>query len=495
MKIPFATARDGRIVEARQLAEGAAGPFFCPCCRTPVVLKQGAIRVWHFAHRADASCTTAFETALHQLAKQILVEASHLQTPALVYQVRPGGVSIQLRPAQTVRWSESGEVEKWLGDFRPDFVLSQRGLRWTDAVAPHPQHDAFQPSSSPPADTSLIVEVAVTHFCDDDKRKKLRALGIPAVEVNLSGVSRDITEEALRQLLLDDVACKRWIYHEGEAEALVRIRALQDEEDARNRRVYEEAEARRVAFESALREREKRNAKTLQERRWSRGKEIEQANRVYRQSTLQDKLAFVASKLGVEGAWPAELNVQVRGGESIGVPPRIWQGDLFRRHILGKSSKGGTAVSVEAAAEWLTLRYALEPSTATSVRVAIWDFFKALEAQGYLVRAFQQTFNIRRDTLKVPAEQGPRHDERLPALFWARSVGTNEQFIEAAAESGIRASPSQLRALRDNAITVGFGLSEEDYVRSVAVTLKVSPAEAAEFLVAAGVFVRLGGNR
>src|SRR5215217_572730 len=46
---------DGAKVHAR-LADRAAGPFVCFCCRSQVTLRRGAAKAAHFAHRPPVTC-------------------------------------------------------------------------------------------------------------------------------------------------------------------------------------------------------------------------------------------------------------------------------------------------------------------------------------------------------------------------------------------------------------------------------------------------------
>ncbi|WGS45261.1 competence protein CoiA family protein [Burkholderia sp. JSH-S8] len=98
MKIPFALDGKGRIVDIHDVPPSVEGTFRCAECKHLVTRKQGDVRVWHFAHKAETTCTKAFETALHLLAKQILVESHILRVPALVCQLheRPSHEDITL---------------------------------------------------------------------------------------------------------------------------------------------------------------------------------------------------------------------------------------------------------------------------------------------------------------------------------------------------------------------------------------------------------------
>lgn len=60
-------ARDSTSVEA---------PFFCPRCRSELILRKGRIKVHHFAHKPDATCSFgAGETEQHLRAKLEIFDA------------------------------------------------------------------------------------------------------------------------------------------------------------------------------------------------------------------------------------------------------------------------------------------------------------------------------------------------------------------------------------------------------------------------------------
>ncbi|WGS45210.1 competence protein CoiA family protein [Burkholderia sp. JSH-S8] len=183
MTIPFALNPLGRLVAARDLPKYAEGPFRCAACRSPVILKQGEVRTWYFSHRPGSDCAKGFETALHLLAKQILLEHRHLRAPALVcVDESLLEEDITVCDEHIVSWDVAGEVEKWMGGIRPDFVADC-------------------------GDQLLIVEVVVTHEPDDSKLAQLDSLAIPALEIDLSDVARDVTVDSLayRMRSINDV--------------------------------------------------------------------------------------------------------------------------------------------------------------------------------------------------------------------------------------------------------------------------------------------------
>jgi hypothetical protein len=83
VKLYFARALDGALVDVTQLERGLACDCRCLHCDDPLMAKQGPEMAWHFAHAtpmADRSCA---ESALHQAAKALLSDIGALTLPAL----------------------------------------------------------------------------------------------------------------------------------------------------------------------------------------------------------------------------------------------------------------------------------------------------------------------------------------------------------------------------------------------------------------------------
>lgn len=83
-RVPMLSAcnRHGEVQAAE--VEQEDGPFHCPACRGPVILKKGHIKIPHFAHLPDAECayTNEGESEEHQLAKLEIYEAL-VRTPGI----------------------------------------------------------------------------------------------------------------------------------------------------------------------------------------------------------------------------------------------------------------------------------------------------------------------------------------------------------------------------------------------------------------------------
>jgi hypothetical protein len=470
LKIPFALDAEGRIVDIHDVPPSVAGTFRCAACKQFVTRKQGDVRVWHFAHKADTACTTAFETALHLLAKQILVESDTLRVPALVCRLqheRPGPEDITLCVERILHWDTPGEAEVWVDGIRPDF----RGVCQGKAI---------------------FVEVTVTHAPDVAKLEVLKRLQTPTLEIDLSAVPRDVTGPEVRRLVLDATKGKRWAFYPGEAEARAQLRAMRKQRDAAAYAALEEAYEEERRLDAVLTvSRADAHAAHL--------KKIEKANAFFRAGPPAQKLAFLAGKLGMPvKAWPAILGHDVRGASAIKVSTRIWQADVFRRHIVGQRVRHTIpTVSVEPVTDWLIQRYAIASNESTSVRVAVWDFLSVLERADYLRRRMRQEFVILRDVLgdetKVPSAEAKARalEAATHGYCWTRGGADASQFWSAARKTGVHVAPSEATLLLSAWQAPRFRMSNEAaYAQSVAARLRISVEKAVELLVAAGVFVR-----
>jgi hypothetical protein len=81
VKVPFGRTTGGKLICAETAMRGLACECTCPKCGKPLVACQGEIMRHHFRHHAETSCDGSRETALHQFAKQIILESQILRLP------------------------------------------------------------------------------------------------------------------------------------------------------------------------------------------------------------------------------------------------------------------------------------------------------------------------------------------------------------------------------------------------------------------------------
>src|SRR5205814_1017827 len=148
------------IVHVVDVQSGLACDCRCPACGGNLVAHKGDARRYHFVHHAVRDCRGATETSLHKLAKQILDEGKRLRVPEV--RADDEGESLVKYPEKEVRLDATA-LERRLEDIVPDVIARQ-------------------------GDRELLVEFAVTHYCDAHKIERIRRLGIAAIEIDLSGI-------------------------------------------------------------------------------------------------------------------------------------------------------------------------------------------------------------------------------------------------------------------------------------------------------------------
>ena len=178
--------RNGKTIDVSDVESGLACNCICSACGHPLQAKKGKKNVHHFAH--------------DPMAKEILKEDGFLIFPALTIE-QSADDQIGMRHTEEVQIETGGkklfecvELEERLGDIRPDIVAYFEG-------------------------GPLIIEVAVTSFAKRVKKRIIRDLGLPAIEIDLSSVDYSTTKSELRNLMHSDLTDKSWLSNPKAIEA------------------------------------------------------------------------------------------------------------------------------------------------------------------------------------------------------------------------------------------------------------------------------------
>ena len=184
-ELVYALNELGVIVHISAVASGKACKCRCPECKISLVAKKGRLLTHHFAHDTDASCAGAPETALHKYAKQIVAKNLRLILPdiAVSYESKV----LKLWAGHEVKFDGALEEYREFKQFVPDVFLLRDGRK-------------------------LLIEVAVTHFCDEAKIAEIRTKGIAAIEIDLSKVPRDAAPDVVSKAVLRE-APRYWLFH------------------------------------------------------------------------------------------------------------------------------------------------------------------------------------------------------------------------------------------------------------------------------------------
>jgi hypothetical protein len=204
VQFPLAEAGDGRVVHISAVREKSE-TYRCPACRDEMFVHMGRLRAHHFAHASNTDCIGGLETALHRLAKEMLPPKGALAIPEL--RVDVGRTSAVIQPASMFVYDDI-RLEYRVSEVVPDIVL-RRGR------------------------SALCVEIAVTHRCDEAKLGKLRAMEMPAIEIDLSPWA-GLDEMPDIFALVSRDARRAWLFHPDQSRALAALQA--EIEGAKQRR-------------------------------------------------------------------------------------------------------------------------------------------------------------------------------------------------------------------------------------------------------------------
>ena len=72
LKVPVALNNENRLCTPQQAIKGQ--DYICPSCQEKVILRKGAIKTAHFAHKLSEVCNQ--ETILHKAAKHLIAQTT-----------------------------------------------------------------------------------------------------------------------------------------------------------------------------------------------------------------------------------------------------------------------------------------------------------------------------------------------------------------------------------------------------------------------------------
>ena len=303
IKLPFGINAAGRVVHINDVERGRACNCTCPECGAPLEAAKGPVRQHHFRHAVETECEGALESAIHLAAKQIIIERKELTLPKYVVsgarsdsKGRLHRASAELIPAGTVEKFDSVAAEVEVYGMRAD-ILAMVG------------------------DRPLMVEIKYRHPVGEEKRAKIVAANISAIEIDLSDVSLDEADWHTLWARINDPARILWLHNAEEEQA------FSERRETKKQRV-QRAIANMTELSAPARVEE-----------MGRQPELHQIWQEHKGS-----LAFTWDEL------PPFLNVAVRDGSWIyGCDQRLWQIAFYSYFIC----KRRTPFSVQSVDDWL----------------------------------------------------------------------------------------------------------------------------------------------
>lgn len=182
--------RDNILTHISKVERGFKCNCICSFCKEELNAKQGGKNKHHFAHKSGADCPNAYESALHLLAKEVLLKSKRIYLPYFpieetdYFEILPFNLETQ---RLTVLANEVILEEN----------INENGIR----VKP----DAIIKVG----DREIFIEFANTHFVDYDKRYKLETLKKECIEIDIRGL--ELNSRSLESYLSNYNESSYWI--------------------------------------------------------------------------------------------------------------------------------------------------------------------------------------------------------------------------------------------------------------------------------------------
>lgn len=224
-KLTYALHKN-QLVNISQVINGLDCNCFCPNpkCNSRLIARKGEFKKHHFAHYETEECTGSFESVLHLLAKEIIKNEKRIVIPEVKFHDNQyEQVTILLTNKQEVK-AESVDLEISQGDFQPDVIMNFGSKQ-------------------------LFVEIAVTHFIDEEKRNKIIKRAVSTIEIDLSNFKGAFDKQNLVRALIYSTENKKWIFNSQKkllvSNYLKRKKQELDEEEYNYKRIEHENSIKR----------------------------------------------------------------------------------------------------------------------------------------------------------------------------------------------------------------------------------------------------------
>ncbi len=195
------------MLDVRDVPKGKDCGCICPSCKAPLIAVRGTERTWHFRHNSrsgnhvERECRYSLYVSLRLMAKELIGESLEFTTPHYFIHGKPVTESKPITIEQIV---QDAKFEKCTVD-----VLGKMADRDFVIYFTHPERQLPHELRSPEDKRCGIVQIQM----DDWGRHFFHTRSEP----NASHT------KTLLRLLIDDISCKRWVYHPRQEEIQKRI--------------------------------------------------------------------------------------------------------------------------------------------------------------------------------------------------------------------------------------------------------------------------------
>ena len=388
------------ISEIPKEERGLACGCICSNCKDRLLAKLGDERQYHFAHCANTECNIeyAHQTALHMLAKEIIEQEKVIKLPGLL---------VKFEDLDLAR--EKDNVHVWhswrnrnLGHQYNDYIEKiDESVVAFDQVVLEKKISAIIPDIvARKGDRTYLIEIAVTHFTEENKRKAMEALGYEAIEINIEDISRGgIKREELKDILINQTKRKQWIFNSQKRGLLVtaekKAKEILDEQKTliKKNKYREKTNKRETAIEKCVKTSGMVNGCKSQAGE-SGAKTILQKYR----------------EMGEERI-PFYLNIPIRGEEVFKCNRWVWQTILFDFYVYNTKTRETRQSAIEA---FSRLKFDVDNKAYSLLESVIVEYFNYLEYLGFIKK--RSGFNGFFGTVLVPHSLTPPNKEYARSL-------------------------------------------------------------------------------
>ena len=329
--------KDDKLVFIDDVENGDKCGCVCPGCKKPLTAKnnESNIIMHHFAHKSAAECSYGYQYSIHILAKEIIEEEKKVVLPG------PGKIKGQY---ESYVLSYLGNDKEYLKSeiYNCSKVILEKKI--SDYI---PDIEIFF------GNKPCLIEIAVTHFVDEEKREKIKEAGIPLVEYDLSKLDRRITKGVLKSILLDPLAQidRYWIFNEKTDELYARAEIKKEEA-----RIELEAERKKLEEQIKKKEEERKNKRIRAEEKAKKYSSPEE----YRKAVInlrndEDFYSKIKSfhfyKDLANNEYPFFIDIPIDGEMVFACDRRLWQSALFDKFVYNR--KANSEIIFESINSWI----------------------------------------------------------------------------------------------------------------------------------------------
>ncbi|MDS0527584.1 hypothetical protein NNC19_17980 [Clostridium sp. SHJSY1] len=343
IKLPFGF-REDRLIHISEINENERGlrcNCVCPECRQPLEARLGNKNIRHFAH-SNQNCKNAFETTLHKFAKEILEKSRKIKLPELKLIYNKYYKSMSDFELSYYKFDYKNFLDN--EGYKEKTIANEFFLEF-DEIKLETQINTIVPDIIVYKNgVPLLIEIAVTHYIDNEKERKIKELGISTIEIDLNIKEIDcynFDRKVIEHIIVDNIDRKKWIYNRKSELAKRKI--------LYNNKI--KAEKERIREKQKLSEYNRKIDLKL--------KKVEFLISNYEKKIKEFEIDFELNKLWNEISnrlnikaedIPEYFNYVVPGELAFNCDRRIWQSYVFEKFILNRK---GNVVMVCNVIKWI----------------------------------------------------------------------------------------------------------------------------------------------